>query len=836
VEVITAATATAWSGYVGTPSEGLAHSGTCHVRIKKVALRDDGSFPDTKWEVQSSACVTGVSTPDAEAADMLVFLFTDTIHGLGFSTSLVNVETGIDGTAASSFRRYCRARGFHLSRVIEQGTSIANVIEELLAATNSTVIWVDGVLTAVPLDDEASSTSDFWPGHATYPYTPVTSSVAVGDDDFADDEDPVEVTREPRSRVFSVYPVDYTLRKNDSGEVTYATNHAEYQSDVWSSANGLRRAETLDLTPWVLSERHAWFVAYLSAQRSMYHRARYTFRVKPRLALLAQGDFVDLTDSQLGIADVSCRAETAEEDEDGVIEITALEWPRGTTKAFSLPTTPPGGRLSAGTARSLAAFDLQNVPDSSVETRLVDDGAIIGSKFAADSIATSDYAYTGTLGASDEKATTGARMRVNASPGSLPAILASPPGIKVGSYTLDAPVISALSALARSGIAVTDRVWYRGNVDSNYASGTPRIFDAVWTRSTVVAIGERVIGDPSPAGYPLADYNAASGNKATKVYRCITAGTTSATGNGPTGTAADITDGTVHWAYVSAADNSNVERILVAARLSEWWQANVTQAHIIRIVVSPHGQFDNLDAMRYLSVQWFTSAGAALDITNHVAPDRNYYNPTTDFTAGNESVMDAFLAIRDATYRGAAGTPFLFAGYLRIIPINAFGAGAGRDFGPGPNVVNQAYAAGGLTIPTQGTPPPPSGGGGGGACPAPDVGVLLADGSHRPAGLLRSGDRIWTVPQDGAPGEREVEAAEVVHGSDRLLLSLGDGARLVYSPRHLVMTPGGWTSAQNLRAGDRMLTLCGDRRVASPLAPWSGSPRPGRPMSPRAGS
>jgi hypothetical protein len=102
------------------------------------------------------------------------------------------------------------------------------------------------------------------------------------------------------------------------------------------------------------------------------------------------------------------------------------------------------------------------------------------------------------------------------------------------------------------------------------------------------------------------------------------------------------------------------------------------------------------------------------------------------------------------------------------------------------------------------------------------VGVLLADGSHRPAGLLRSGDRIWTVPQDGAPGEREVEAAEVVHGSDRLLLSLGDGARLVYSPRHLVMTPGGWTSAQNLRAGDRMLTLCGDRRVASVLAVAAG--------------
>lgn len=366
VEIITAATATAWSKYVGTASEGLAHSGTCHVRIHKAALREDGSFPDTRWEVQSSACVTSASTPDAEAAEILLYLLTDTVHGLGFSTSLVNVDTGIDGSAASSFRRYTRARGWHLSRVIEQGEKIADVIDQLLLATNSTVIWVDGVLTAVPLDDEASSATSAWPGHATYPYTPVTSSTAVGDDDFASgNEDPVRVTRQPRSAIYSVWPLDYTLRKDDSGNITYAVNHAEYQSDVWSSANNLRRAEMLDLTPWIMGESHAWFVSYLTAQRSMYHRSRYTFPVKPRLTRLAPGDFIDLTDSILGISGVSCRVETAEEDEDGVIEISALEWPLGTTKAFSLPTTSPGGRQAAGAARPLASSDLANVPDGS---------------------------------------------------------------------------------------------------------------------------------------------------------------------------------------------------------------------------------------------------------------------------------------------------------------------------------------------------------------------------------------------------------------------------------------------------------------------------------------
>lgn len=45
------------------------------------------------------------------------------------------------------------------------------------------------------------------------------------------------------------------------------------------------------------------------------------------------------------------------------------------------------------------------------------------------------------------------------------------------------------------------------------------------------------------------------------LYRCITAGTSASSG-GPTGTGADITDGTAHWAHVGTAemtiDNGNI--------------------------------------------------------------------------------------------------------------------------------------------------------------------------------------------------------------------------------------------------------------------------------------
>lgn len=70
------------------------------------------------------------------------------------------------------------------------------------------------------------------------------------------------------------------------------------------------------------------------------------------------------------------------------------------------------------------------------------------------------------------------------------------------------------------------------------ASGTATFARAsvwTWTASTAVAVGS---------------YATNSSN----LYVCITAGTTAASG-GPTTTAASITDNTVTWKYVSAANN-----------------------------------------------------------------------------------------------------------------------------------------------------------------------------------------------------------------------------------------------------------------------------------------
>lgn len=71
---------------------------------------------------------------------------------------------------------------------------------------------------------------------------------------------------------------------------------------------------------------------------------------------------------------------------------------------------------------------------------------------------------------------------------------------------------------------------------------------------------KRSIGTPAAwaatTAYTVGQYVTNSSN----IYRCITAGTSAGTG-GPTGTTADITDGTVHWAYVQAVSAGNYTTI-----------------------------------------------------------------------------------------------------------------------------------------------------------------------------------------------------------------------------------------------------------------------------------
>ncbi len=123
----------------------------------------------------------------------------------------------------------------------------------------------------------------------------------------------------------------------------------------------------------------------------------------------------------------------------------------------------------------------------------------------------------------------------------------SPPAVvKVGKGVNKPTMVrTVLVSSAVSGAVYTINVWCKGTLWSASYTATggdttttiaaalvALLSPSAWQNTHGYTVGQRVTND-SP----------------TRIYECTTAGTSAGAG-GPTGTAADITDGTVHWKYV----------------------------------------------------------------------------------------------------------------------------------------------------------------------------------------------------------------------------------------------------------------------------------------------
>ncbi len=108
--------------------------------------------------------------------------------------------------------------------------------------------------------------------------------------------------------------------------------------------------------------------------------------------------------------------------------------------------------------------------------------------------------------------------------------------------------VCALTGTLREGAAPsTVSLLLIGDVATNVTAGSRAsdpVTDSVWTTDETVALIACTVWAISTA-YTVGQVR----SNADRIYRCITAGTSAGAG-GPTTTAADITDGSVHWKYL----------------------------------------------------------------------------------------------------------------------------------------------------------------------------------------------------------------------------------------------------------------------------------------------
>ena len=306
---------TTWGPWeTGGASTGQTLSGTVQLRLPLAVLTSEGKVPSLQVEV------TGAFS---HPRDVIVDLLTNPKYGMGFTSAQVVIDVGPNGLSGSSYKTYCDAMGFnHVSLAITDQSTAQDLLKSLLIETNASSFWSEGQLHVFPMGDVTTGS-----------YTPATSSWAIGDDDYLlEGGDPVTVQQTPESDVFNTWPVSYkdpfynyesvTVEQPETGEV---------------AKNNIRRAGNYD-AQWIDNSGSATQLSQLLARKSLYFRNTYNFKLGPRYGFLDPLDFLTLTESRMGLSNVNVRISRIDEDNDGGLNITAIEWPFGVMHAKATPT------------------------------------------------------------------------------------------------------------------------------------------------------------------------------------------------------------------------------------------------------------------------------------------------------------------------------------------------------------------------------------------------------------------------------------------------------------------------------------------------------------------
>src|SRR5579883_3446146 len=156
---------------------------------------------------------------------------------------------------------------------------------------------------------------------------------------FKDGKDPVEVERSDPFASYNWQRIQINMRiaswlplnVNEPWVLWQRENSYEpWPIDVWDQnaieTYGLRMAPDITSNE-ICDPTVGQIAAQTILQRGLYIRNHYKFKLSFEYCLLEPMDLVNITDSALGLNNVTVRITEIEEDEDGLLSITAEEFP-----------------------------------------------------------------------------------------------------------------------------------------------------------------------------------------------------------------------------------------------------------------------------------------------------------------------------------------------------------------------------------------------------------------------------------------------------------------------------------------------------------------------------
>ncbi|WP_395664558.1 phage tail protein [Methylocella sp.] len=329
-------------GYVAAayPDESLPYGGLAYAAAPAFDLGSGASLPALSFEVYGRLDFhSGVTPFDCDPALVAQDFLTNPQYGVGFPAESLDAASMFGPSGGASYQAYCKAAGLALSPVLSNQESAAAILTRWLQLTNAAAVWSGGRLKITPYADAPVYGWLNGPGGVSFmpDLTPVYS---LDDDDFVAhaDRDPVEASRVDPSDLKNWLSIEILDRSNN-----YDATPVEVFDQSQIEAFGLRKASPV--TAHEICDREvAQRSAQLLLQRGLYARNSYAFRLSFEYCLLEPMDLVELTDPLLGLDRTLVRVVAIEEDEDGLLSVTAEEISGGSGVAAAYPTQAGAGR------------------------------------------------------------------------------------------------------------------------------------------------------------------------------------------------------------------------------------------------------------------------------------------------------------------------------------------------------------------------------------------------------------------------------------------------------------------------------------------------------------
>jgi len=321
------------------PDQAINYPYLGYVACANYELGNSASLSNHNFEVISTITLSE-TIDDANPADVIEDFITHPRYGAAPELNMADL---------SEFRTYCRAANLLISPAFTEQRAAYETINEIVESVNCAVVPSPDGLKIKSFGDSALT------GNGVT-FTPdLTPVYHLTDDDFIDDEEPVQVRRSRDTDAYNHVQIEYINRYNQ-----YNTETVEAKDQANIEMYGLRTEDPVE-NHFFCEPKIARHAAQLRLQRLLYVRNEYEFRLGWKYCRLEPMDIVTLTDPVLGLNRFLVRITRIEEDEQGELTVTAEELAVGSRSAIEYDLQASngyqGGNEEAGNVNAPAIFE-----------------------------------------------------------------------------------------------------------------------------------------------------------------------------------------------------------------------------------------------------------------------------------------------------------------------------------------------------------------------------------------------------------------------------------------------------------------------------------------------